>query len=139
MFINPFSLQENFINNESDQMTEFKNSSKVFDPNAFSILHLNITSMKKSCRNLKEFLKNLSVRFSATCLSETWCQSPEVSQNLNYFLSGYNFFYQYRQNCRGGGVCLLVKELLCYKTREDLSINCDAIEALCLEMKNRKT
>ena len=43
---------------------------------------------------------------------------------------------QYRQYRRGGGVCLFVKESFCCKTRQDLSINCDAIESLCLEIKN---
>ena len=105
-----FSLQENFMNNESDPdvnsyqnnvsnveanyflMTEIKSSLKVFDPNAFSVLHLNIRGMKKNFENFKELLKNLSVSFSAICLSETWCESQEKSQNSNCILSGYNFF-----------------------------------------------
>ena len=61
----PFSLQENVMNNESDQdvnfyqhnvsnveanyflMTEVKSSLTSFDPNAFSVLDLNIRRMKK--------------------------------------------------------------------------------------------
>ena len=65
-------------------MTEVKSSLIGFDPNAFSVLHLNIRSMKKNFENFKEFLKNLSVSFSASCLSETWCKSQEKSQNSNY-------------------------------------------------------
>ena len=85
--------------------------------------------MKKNFGNFKEFLKNLSVSFSAICLSETWCKLQDELQNSNYILSGYNFFfYQYRQYRRGGGVCLFVKESFCCKTRQDLSIICDAIE-----------
>ena len=103
----PFFLQENFMDNESNPdvnfyqnnfsnveanyflMTEVKSSLKDFDPNSFSELHLNIRSMKKNFKNFKEFLKNLSVSFGAICLSETWCESQEESQNLNYFLSVY--------------------------------------------------
>ena len=88
-----FSLQENFMNNECDPdvnfyqnnfsnveanyflMTEVKSSLASFDPNAFSVLHLNIRSMKKNFENFKDFLKNLSVSFSAICLSEAWCES----------------------------------------------------------------
>ena len=106
----PFSLQENFINNECDPdvnfyqnnvsnveanyflMTEVKSSLASFNPNAFSVLHLNIRSMRKNFENFKEFLNNVSVSFSAICLSETWCESQDESQNLNYILSGYNFF-----------------------------------------------
>ena len=103
----PFFLQENFVDNESNPdvtfyqnnfsnveanyflMTEVKSSLKGFNSNSFSVLHLNIRSMKKNFKNFKEFLKNLSVSFSAICLSETWCESQEESQNLNYFLSVY--------------------------------------------------
>ena len=98
-------LQESFLNNESDSdvnfyqsnlsneanyflMTEVKSSLTGFDPNTFSVLHLNIRSMKKNFENFKEFLKNLSVSFSAICLFETWCKSQEESQNSNYILSG---------------------------------------------------
>ena len=74
-------------------MTEVKSYLASFDPNAFSVLHLNIRSMKKNFKNYKEFLKNLSVSSSAICLSETWCESQDESQNSNYVLSGYNFFF----------------------------------------------
>ena len=129
----PFSLQENFMNNECDPdvnfyqnnvsnvkanyflMTEVKSSLASFDPNAFSVLHLSIRSMTKNFENFKEFLKNLSFSFSAICLSETWCESQDESQNSNYILSGYNFFYQYMQYRRGRGVCLFVKESFCCK------------------------
>ena len=73
-------------------MTEVKSFLKVFDLNAFSVIHLNISSMNKNFKNFKEFLKNLSVNFSAIYLLETWCESQEESQNSNYILSGYNFF-----------------------------------------------
>ena len=39
--------------------------------------NLNVRSMKKSFKNIKELLKNLSVSFSAICLSETWCKPQE--------------------------------------------------------------
>ena len=48
--------------------------------------------MKKNFESLKEFLKNLSVSFSAICLSKTWYESQEESHNSNSILSGYNFF-----------------------------------------------
>ena len=104
----PFSLQENFMNNECDPdvnfyqnnvsnveanyflMTEVKSS--LASSYAFSVLHLNIRSMKKNFENFKEFLTNLSASFSAIFLSETWCKSQDESQNSNYLTSGYNFF-----------------------------------------------
>ena len=85
--------QNNVSNVEANYflMTEFKSSIKGFDPNAFSVLHLNIRRMKKNFENFKEVLKNLSVSFSAICLSEAWCESKEESQSSSYILSGYNF------------------------------------------------
>ena len=90
--------QNNVSNVEANYflMTEVESSLASFDTNAFSVLHLNIRSMKKNFENFKEFLKNLSVSFSAICLSETWCESQDDSQNSNHILSGYNFSYQYR-------------------------------------------
>ena len=52
-------------------MTEVKSSLNGFVPNAFSVLHLNIRSMKKNLENFREILKNVSVSFSAICLSGT--------------------------------------------------------------------
>ena len=89
-------------------MTDAKSSTKGFDPNTFSALHLNIRSMKKNFENVKEFLKNLRVNFIATFLSETWRESQEESQKSNYILSGKKHFYQYRQYGRGGGVCVFL-------------------------------
>ena len=110
-------------------MTEVKSSLKGFDPNAFSVLHLNIRSMKKHFESFKEFFKNVSVSFSAICLSKTWCKSQEELQNSNHILSGYNCFHQYRQYRRGRGVYLFMKESFCCKTRQDLSNICDAIDS----------
>ena len=62
-------------------MNEVKSSFTNFDPNAFSVLHLNITGMEKNFKNVKEFLKNLSVSFSAIWFSEKWCKSQDESQN----------------------------------------------------------
>ena len=69
--------QNNISNVEANYflMTEVKSSLKVLDANAFSVLHLNIRSMKKNFENFKEFLKNVSVSFSTICLSETWSES----------------------------------------------------------------
>ena len=36
-------------------------------------------------------------------------------------------------------MCLFVKESFCCKTRQDLSINWNAIESLCLEITNEKS
>ena len=96
----PFSLQQNVSNNKSDPdvnfygnnvsnveanyflMTEDESSltSYLSNPYAFAILHLNIRSMTTNFENIKDFLKNLSVNFTAICLSETWCSGRITKQ-----------------------------------------------------------
>ena len=93
--------------------------------------------MKKNFKNFEKIFKN----FTAVCLFETWCESQvkEESQSSNYISLGYNFFHQNRQYRRGGGVCLFVKESFCCKIRQNFSINCHAIEPLCLELTIKKS
>ena len=78
--------QNNVSNVEANYflMTEVKSSLKGFGPNVFSLLQFNIRNMKKNFENFKELLKYLSPSFSAICLSETWCETQEESQNSNY-------------------------------------------------------
>ena len=75
---NEFDPDVNFYQNNVSNieanfslMTEVKSSLIDLDPNAFSVLHLSIRSMTKNFKHFKEVLKNLSVSFSAICLSET--------------------------------------------------------------------
>ena len=151
----PFSLQENFMNNQCDPdvdfyqnnvsnvdvnyflMTEVKSSLASFDPNAFSALHLNIKSMKKNFENFKDFLKNVSVLVLFVFLKHG--VNHKMNHRTRIIFYQAIIFYQYRQYRRGGGVCLFVKKSFCYETREDLSINCDATESLCLEITNEKS
>ena len=56
-----------------------------------------------------------------------------------YFIRLYLLLSIYRRNTREGAVCLFVKEPFCCKTRQDLSINRDAIKSLCLEIANEKS
>ena len=120
-------MQVNIMNNECDPdvifyqnnvsnveanyflMTEVKSSLASFDPNAFSVLHLNIRSTKKNFKNFKEFLKNLSVSFSAICLLKHGVNHKMNHRTRITFYQAIIFLYQYRQYRRGGGVCLFFK------------------------------
>ena len=44
-----------------------------------------------------------------------------------------------RKSGREGGVCIFIHKSLDYKVRKDLSINCDAIESLSIDICNGKT
>ena len=46
--------------------------------------------------------------------------------------------HQVRNSCKGGGLCIFIHELLCYKLRKDLSINSETIESLSIEISNKE-
>ena len=63
----------------------------------------------------------------------------DSTKNSNYRLHGYKSFHQTRDGCKGGGLCIFLRNTLCYEIRSDLNINSDAIECLCLEILNKKS
>ena len=92
MSFNPFKvIEHSTMNPELDPDTNFferisslgtkyftVNETKTFvsniDSKSFTILHLNIRSMKKNFDIFQEFFKDLKFNFSAICLSEAWCE-----------------------------------------------------------------
>ena len=132
MSFKPFTVNEHStINPELDPGTNFfesissldtnnftVNETKTFvsntDSEFFTVLHLNIRSMKKSFESFQEFFKDLKFNFSAICLSETWCESIDATKNSNYKLNGYRSFHQIRSKRKGGGLCIFLCESYAY-------------------------
>ena len=146
MSFKPFTVNEhstNFFESISSLDTKHftVNETKTFvsniDSESFTVLHLNIRSMKKNFESFQEFFKDLKFNFSAICLSETWCESVDATKNSNYKLNGYRSFHQIRNERKGGGLCIFLLESYTYKLRSDLNINSDAIECLCIEILNK--
>ena len=133
----------NFFESISSLDTKYftVNETKTFvsniDSESFTVLHLNIRSMKKNFESFQEFFKDLKFNFSAICLSETWCESVDATKNSNYKLNGYRSFHQIRNERKGGRLCIFLRESYTYKLRSDLNINSDAIECLCIEILNK--
>ena len=83
--------------------------------------------------------KNFILQLTSN-LAETWADDISFSKNLNFQPSGYKVLHQTRKNCEGGrGVCVFLHESLSFKIREDLSINCDAIQPFSIEISNTKS
>ena len=55
--------------------------------NQFSILHLNIRSIKIFFENFKLFLNSINFTFSVICLSETWWDNLATIQYKNPYLN----------------------------------------------------
>ena len=65
----------------------------------FSILHLNIRSIKKKFGSFKTFLSFLDYMFSIICFSETWCNDLD---HFTYDLPSYTSNHQKRSDRKGG-------------------------------------
>ena len=71
--------------------------------------------------------------------SDTWVDNISFSKNSNFQLSDYQVLHQTRKNRKGEGVCVFVHENLSFKLTEDLSINCDGIQSLSIEISVTKS
>ena len=95
--------------------------------------------MNKNFESFKEFSSIINFKFRIVCFSETWVDDISFSKNSNFQLSSYKFLHQTGKSHKGGGVCVFVHESLSFKLREDLSINCDAIQPLSIEISSTKS
>ena len=102
----------------------------------FSILHLNIQSIKKSFEKFKLFLSSLDCSFSVICFSETWFDDLDHSA---YDFPNYISKHQVRSDRRGGGVSICIHSSIKFKERPDFSIISKDIETLTLEILSDKT
>ena len=101
----------------------------------FSILHLNIQSIKINSENFKLFLSSLGFSVSVTCFSETWLDDFD---NSTYELPNSISKHQARSDHRGGGVSIYIHNSLKFKERSNISINNKDIESLMLEILSDK-
>ena len=83
-----------------------------------------------------ELCKLLSFKFSIICFSEKWSNDENLDKNSLFQLAGYSLLHENRKCRRGGGVAIFVHKSLCYTKRNDLCINCEAIESLSIEIRN---
>ena len=74
---------------------------------------------------------SLDFTFSVICFSETWLDKLD---SFTYDLPNYTSIHQKRSDCKGGGVSIYIHNSLNFRSRPDLSINCDDIESLILEI-----
>ena len=147
---NPFSFHESSINSEHDpdsfsfethycSPNDFKNNFQYFLKSSVSVLHLNIRSINKNSKSIKEFYSTINIEFSIVCFSETWVDDIYFTENSNFQLSGYKILHQTRKNRKGVGFCVFEHENLSFKLREDLRLNCDAIRSLSIEISSTKS
>ena len=111
---------------------------KFESPDTFSVLHLNIRSLRKNFEDFKELYKTLNLTFSIVCSSETWADDNKLENDSLIQLPGYNVLHQIRKNCKGGGIGIFVHESLSFKRRQNLSIYSEELGSLGIEILNKQ-
>ena len=67
-----------------------KDTFNDFNPNTFTILHINMRSLVHKMHFFEILLAQLDVKFSCIVISETWFSNSEYYEE--YFLDGHNLF-----------------------------------------------
>ena len=118
----------------SDYYTEdtfiAKCKSLNINDDCFSMLHLNILniwSVPKHLSELESYLYNLQHSFPILAVTETWINENSVDR---YCIDGYQHESRYRNERKGGGVSLFIRQNLSYITLNDVSICNESIESL---------
>ena len=103
--VNFFSLKTQNLDTPYILPEEFQKFVGSSSHDSFSILHLNIRSIKKNFDNFKLFFSSLAFSFSVICFSETWLD--EVGNSL-YELPNYISKHQVRDDCKMEGVSIYI-------------------------------
>ena len=129
--VNFFSLKTQNLDTPYILPEEFQKFVGSSSHDSFSILHLNIRSIKKNFDNFKLFFSTLAFSISVICFSETWLD--EVGNFLNE-LPDYISKHQVRDDHKGGGVSIYIHKSLSFKVLSNLCINSVDIEFLSIEL-----
>lgn len=102
----------------------------------FSIIHFNSRSLVSNIDKVEMCLDELGWPFEVIAISETWFND---SVDLNVFLHGYQICHTARQNKRGGGVAIFIKDSIKFKKIDTLSCAIDNImEIISIEIISKK-
>ena len=111
------------INFDCKYYTEYKFIHKINIVQDFSIIHFNCISLSANLTEIITCLHGLSQNFDIIAFSGTWFIS---SDNLNIFsLPGYQFCHMDRENRRGGGVAIYMKNGIKFDVMESISCAVD--------------
>lgn len=94
----------NYYNDETYyfNIDEFNKLPKGF----FNIFHLNSRSLSKNIESINDYLSTLNHNFAILGFTETWLKD-DFSSLIH--IDEYTLLEKHRQNKRGGGICLFIK------------------------------
>ena len=119
---------DNTLWNDKCNYVDIEGTSKLY-PNNYNlaVLQLNIRSILAHQQELKQLLVNLvnhNSRIDVVLLCETFLSKNTINM-IN--IPGYMHIGNYRKDCKGGGVLILLKNSIPYIRREDLDIFIEGI------------
>ena len=95
--------------------------------------------MNKNSQSFKEFYSTINFKFTIVCFSETWVDDISFSKVRIFNFHVTRSYIKQQKNRKGTEVCIFVHENLSSKLREDLGINCDAIQSLSIQISSTKS
>lgn len=98
----------------------------------FSAIHLNVRSIKNKADTLEIFLQSLTTKFSVIILTETWLTKEDIPPHL----FGYKCETVCREEKRGGGIAIYLKDNLQCQIMDDFTRMDEHVESLFVKISN---
>lgn len=98
----------------------------------FSAIHLNMRSIKNKADTLEIFLQSLIAKFSVIILTETWLTKEDIPPHL----LGYKCETVCREEKRGGGIAIYLKDNLQCQIMDDFTRMNENVESLFVKVSN---
>jgi len=138
-FFNTSIIEQHEDGNEKDTCEPYtnKHKEKLNELNKhISICHLNTQSMNSTFDEFQFMISEM--KFDIITLSETWLKNDK---NLLEYVKvpGYEFVYRNRDEKRGGGVGIYIKETINFKIRNDIVKIDETIEHTWIEIASKST
>src|ERR1044072_2313284 len=108
---------------------------KTFKVSKLTLLHYNIRSLPKHHDDFSNYLSYQNINFDIVVLSETFLNNHNKD---NYPIPGYYGTHLIRNDKRGGGVSIYIRNEFCNKVKIITSIQNDIIEALAIQINTKQ-
>ena len=130
-----WNVSDKFLGNCDYVDTENCKNIKI-GTNDLSILQLNIRGLISKQQDLKYLLSKCTTegKIDIVILVETWLTQESTSR---ISMPGYSYVGKSRKTKKGGGVGLLIRNEIAFKSRIDLEWESDIFESYFIEIKGR--
>ena len=91
-----------------------------------------VTPVSKNLNSLFNPLMRFKFELKLICITETWCSDNSTNHS-------FKSIHHVRRTGKGGSIAVFLHESLTFNIRHDLSVNNADIEALCVEIANKKS